>query len=130
VRARGRRKPRPLVLFSIEEIDGTGNGLFQETTRKSCIAFSAHHRMRQASQLAQLPRRQPFERRDAFEQAHVHLGSGVAREQLESHHAEVRTQFERPDVPSEQPSQTPSRRMRQANGSSCRFAHTARAISR
>ena len=39
-------------------------------------------------------------------------------------------QSETPDVPSAQPSQTPSFRMRNANGSSSRFSHAMRAISR
>ena len=39
-------------------------------------------------------------------------------------------QSDRPDVPSAHPSQTPSRRMRQANGSSSRFSQAIFAISR
>ncbi len=35
-----------------------------------------------------------------------------------------------PDVPSAQPSHTPSRRMRQANGNWSRFSHTIRNMSR
>ena len=41
-----------------------------------------------------------------------------------------RVQSERPDVPSAQPSHTPSFRMRHANGSSSRFSHAIFTISR
>ena len=98
------------------------------------LAGAAHHRLRQPPEVAQLLRRQRAERRHVAEHARIERGRGVQPQQLQPHHAQVRAGHrpvaEALSCRARTRRRRPCVRIRHANGSSSRFAHATRAMSR